>query len=143
MPVVVTTSNHYKYQLGKGLIDLSADTIIVVLMNTTFAFNKDTHATLADITADQLATGNGYTQDNKALANQVFTEDDSGDQAVMTCDDVTWTASGGDIGPSGGWCMVDMTTADNTVIGNVDFGTDVTILDGFGFQINDITVPIT
>jgi hypothetical protein len=142
MAVVATASNHFKYQLAKKLVDLSADTIKIILMNTTFAFNKDTHATLANVTADQLATNYGYTQDNKELANKVVTEDDTNDKCSMTCDDVTWTASGGSIGATGAAILYDDTTADDTVIGCIDFGTDYTIPDGSSLQLQDIEVDL-
>jgi hypothetical protein len=142
MAVVATASNHFKYQLAKKLVDLSADTIKIILMNTTFAFNKDSHATLADVTADQLVTDHGYTQDNKELANKVVTEDDTNDKCSMTCDDVTWTASGGSIGATGAAILYDDTTADDTVIGCIDFGTDYTIPDGSSLQLQDIEVDL-
>lgn len=114
MAVVLTVSNHYKYQLSKGKIDLSADTLIAILMNNTFAFDKDAHATLDDITVDQLATGNGYTQDTKELTTKVLTEDDTNDEGVMTCDDISWTASGGNIGPTGAAVLLDFSALDDT-----------------------------
>jgi len=143
MAVVSTASNHFKFQLAKKAIDLSADTLKIILMNTTFAFNKDSHATLADVTADQLATNYGYTQDNMTLDNKVVTEDDTGDKCSLTCDDVTWTAASGAIGPTGAAIIYDDTTADDTIIGCIDFGTDYTIPDGSSFQLQDIEVDLT
>lgn len=140
MAIVLTLSNHYKYQLMKKLIDLSADTLKIILMNNTYAFDKDADATLADVTADQLATLNGYTQNDKTLANLVLTEDDVNDKGSMTCDDVSWTAAGGSIGPTGAAIIYDDTTADDTVIGCIDFGTDYTINDESSFLIKDIKI---
>lgn len=143
MAVVCTLSNHYKYQKAKKLIDLSSDSLKIILMNTTFAFDKDADATLADVTSDQLATNYGYTQNNKELANVVLTEDDVNDQAKMTCDDVTWTASGGSIGPTGSAIIYDDDTSDDTVVGCIDFGTDYTVPDGYSFPIKDIEITET
>jgi hypothetical protein len=140
MAITMTLSNHYKYQLMKKLIDLSADTLKIILMNNTFAFDKDAHATLADVTANQLATANGYTQNNKVLANKVLSEDDVNDKGKMVCDDVEWTASGGSIGPTGAAIIYDDTLGDDTVIGCIDYGTDYTIPDSSGFQITDIEI---
>ena len=142
MSIVATVSNHAKYQLSKGLVDLSADTLKVILMNTTFTFDKDTHSTLAAVTASQLATGNGYTQDDKTITTQVLTEDDTNDKAIMTCDNVTWTASGGDIGGTGSFCIYDDTTSDDTIIACVDFGTDYTISDGSSLQLQNIKISL-
>jgi len=142
MAIVCTASNHFKYQLAKKLLDLSADIIKIILMNNTFAFDKDAHAVLSDVTANQLATQYGYTQDNKELANKVVTEDDTNDKCSLTCDDVTWTAASGSIGATGAAILYDDTTADDTVIGCIDFGTDFTIPDGCSFQLQDIEVDI-
>ena len=143
MPAVTTQSNHFKYQKSKKQIDLATDTIIAILMNTTFTFNQDNHATLADVTADQLATGNGYTQDNKTLINQVLTEDDANNRAVMTADNVTFAAAGGNIGPTGAVCLIDTSTADDTLICCTDFGEDHTIQDGTGLQLQNIVIEDT
>uniref|UniRef100_A0A6M3J2D0 Uncharacterized protein n=1 Tax=viral metagenome TaxID=1070528 RepID=A0A6M3J2D0_9ZZZZ len=142
MAVVSTLSNHFKYMLASGDIDFDADTFKIILMNTTFAFDKDADATLADVTADQLATNFGYTQDTKTLANVAITEDDSNDVASIAWDDVQWTASGGSIGASGAAIIYDDTTADDTVIGCIDYGQDVTATDGANFSIQDISLEI-
>lgn len=143
MAITCTLSNHYKFQVLSGVIDFDADTLKIILMNTTFAFDKDAHATLADVTADQLATGYGYTQNDKTLANASVTEDDVNDRGKVTFDDVTWTASGGDIGPSGAAIIYDDTAADDTVVGCIDFGTDYTIPDGSSFQLQNLEVAIS
>lgn len=143
MAVVLTLSNHYKYQLMDKQIDLSADSLIILLMNNTFAFNKDTHATYALVSGSELATANGYTQKTKALANLVLAEDDANDKGKMTCDDLFWTAGGGDIGPTGSAVIIDDTTADDTVIGCIDYGTDFTIPNGSEFHIKDIQIDTT
>lgn len=114
MAITLTLSNHYKYQLMKKKIDLSADTLVMILMNNSFAFDKDAHATLANIAADQLATLNGYTQNAKELANKVLAEDDANDKGKMTCDDVSWTASGGNFGPTGAAVILDFSAIDDT-----------------------------
>ena len=114
MAITLTLSNHYKYQLMKKKIDLSADTLVMILMNNTYAFDKDTDATLANIAADQLSTGNGYTQNAKELANLSLSEDDVNDKGAMTCDDISWTASGGSIGATGAAVLLDFSALDDT-----------------------------
>ena len=114
MAVVLTLSNHYKYQLMNGKIDLSADTLKIILMNNTFVFDKDADATLANVTAAQLATANGYTQNDKALTNLALAEDDANDKGHFTCDNPSWTAAGGDIGPSGAACLLDFSAISDT-----------------------------
>ena len=113
MAVVLTLSNHYKYQLMRKQINLSADDLKIVLMNNTFAFDKDAHATLADIDADQLATANGYTKNDETLTTLVLTEDDVNDKGHFVCDDPSWTAAAGSIGPTGAACIVDFSALDD------------------------------
>jgi len=146
MAIVVTLSNHWKYQIGKKMVDVSADTFKIILMNDTFAFDKDAHATLADVIASpsaELDTGNGYTQQNKELSGGSWAENDTDDKGIRTFDNVTWTAASGSIGPTGSAVVYDDTTADKTVVGCIDFGTDYTIPDGSSFQIQAPVISVT
>lgn len=141
MAITVTVSNHAKYQLGIGNLNITSDTIKIILMDDSFVFDPDAHATLADITANQLATGNGYTQDDKILTGVVASENDTEDKATWTFDNATWTATG-DIGPIGAYVLYDDTTSDDTVISCVDFGTDYTISAGMSFQAQAVVISI-
>ena len=143
MAIVSTLSNHYKYQKMAAAIDHVNDTFKIILMNTTFAFDKDAHATLADVSADELATNYGYTQQNKALSGGTLTEDDTGDKAYRTFDSVSWVASVGSIGPTGAAIIYDDTTSDKTVVGCIAFGADFTIPDGSSFLLQDIQIENT
>jgi hypothetical protein len=49
MALTCTHSNHYKYQLAAGALNLGTDTIKVLLMRSGFVFNKDNHATKINI----------------------------------------------------------------------------------------------
>ena len=60
--------NHIKYLLATKAIDFSADAFKIILMQSAFVYNKDTHALYADVIGSELATANGYTQGAKALA---------------------------------------------------------------------------
>lgn len=136
-------SNHFKYQCLRKQIDLSVDVIKVILMATGFVFDKDNHATYANVVASELATGNGYTQNTKTLSNQVLSEDDTNDRAEMVADDLTWTAAGGSIGPTPGAILYDGTSADNTIIGYIDFGSELTATSGNTLVIEDISIRFT
>ena len=110
MAIIATVSNHAKFQFAKKLIDLSSDSLIAVLMDDTFTFDKDTHATLSLIADHQILTKNGYTQSVKPLESGALNEDDVNDKAVYTCDNITWLATDVDddqgIGPVGAWCII-------------------------------------
>lgn len=91
---------------------------------------------------DELTTGYGYTQDAKTLANTTVTEDDANDRAEMSADDVSWTASGGTIGPTPGALLYDDTSLDDTIIGYLDFGGNQSAASGANFTITTIRVRI-
>lgn len=131
-------SNHSLYQLLMKKIDCSTDTFRIILMASGFVFDKDAHATYADVSASELATGNGYTQGTKTLANGVVEEDDTNDRARAYWDDAQWTASGGNIGPSPSALVIDDTTSDDTVLGCIDFGGNKTATDGGVFAVQNI-----
>lgn len=124
-------SNHGKAELLKGSIDIDNDSMKMILMQTAFSFDKDADATYSDVSASELATANGYTAGGQVLTTPLVTEDDTNDRADFTYDNVTWTASGGDIVASGA-IIFDDTTGDDTIIGYIDFGGDKTASDGGG-----------
>jgi len=97
MATTSTPSNYAMLKIGAGEIDLSSDTFKIILMDTDFTFNPDSHAELSDVTDYQLDTGNGYTQDSYVLSNGSYSHDNTNNQAVRTFDNPSWTASGGSI----------------------------------------------
>lgn len=128
-----TVSNKVKYLLAKKVIDFSADSFKIILMASGFTFNKDTHHAYADISASELATGYGYTQNTKVLTGVTVTEDDTDDRCEVTWSNPTWTASGGAIGPTPGATVFDNTVTTptaNPILGYIDFGGDQTQADG-------------
>jgi len=138
MAIVSTISNRFKSAINKGEVDFESDVFKLILMNTTFSFDPDSDFLLADVTADQLASGNGYTQNNITLANGTLTEDLTNDRSRMTWDDVSVTASGGSIGPTGALIIYDDTHASDIILGCTDFGYDITITDGLTQPFNNI-----
>lgn len=138
MAVVVTVPNHFKYLLGTKAIDFANDEFKVILMNTTFSFDKDADAELADVTADQLSDGNGYTAGGAILAGVAVAEDDTDDRLEVTWSDPVWTAASGSIGPTGAAIVYDNTVANDPIVMCIDFGTDYTVVDTATFSVKDI-----
>jgi len=146
MAVTRTLSNEFKYELGKGSInfgDTGAGAFRVILMNDTFTFDRTTHGTYLDIKADELDAGNGYAKLDKALtADSVWAQDDVNNKGAISWDDVTWTASGGSIGPSGAAVVLQYDAGndgdDSLVVGCIDFGEDITVTDGVSFQLQNL-----
>lgn len=131
-------SNRMKYQLGVAAINFSSDSFKIILMASGFTFNRDTHATYADVSASELATNFGYTQNTKTLGTATLSEDDTNDRLSVTWANAVWTASGGSIGPSPGAIIYDDTTTENTVVGYIDFGSDQTATSGGTFTVPNI-----
>ena len=122
--------NHIKYLLATKAIDFLNDAFKIILMQSGFVYNKDTHALYTDVLGNELATGNGYTQGAKALAGVAVTEDDVDDRCEVLWSNVTWTAVGGAIGPASGAIIYDDTVANDPIVGYLDFGADYTQPDG-------------
>ena len=140
-----TTSNKVKYLLAKKVIDFSADSFKIILMASGFIYNQDTHTAYADISASELATGYGYTRNTKTLTGVTVTEDTVNDRCSVTWSNVTWTASGGSIGPTPGAIIFDDTVTTPTadpIIGYIDFGGEQTQADGGVATISNLEVRI-
>jgi hypothetical protein len=142
MAITVYKPNHAYYMIATGGIVLSTDTIKAILLNTSFTPDIDTHATLSDITSNQLATGNGYTQDDKTLSTPTVTENDTDNKAYVAFDDITWTASGGDIGAFRFMALYSATSSDDTVLAIIDIGEDKTITSGNSWQPEELKFSV-
>ena len=125
-------SNKVLFLLLKKNIDFANDTFKIILMQSGFLFNRDTHEGYANVSASELATAFGYTAGGATLSGVTVTEDDTNDRSTVTWNNATWTASGGDIGPSPGAIVYDDTPTTPTadpVIGYIDFGGNQTQSD--------------
>jgi len=144
-----TASNKLKFLLASKIIDFANDSFKIILMASGFVFNKDTHHGYADVSASELGTAYGYTINTKTLAGVAVTEDDTDDRCEVTWNNVTWTASGGAIGPTPGAIIFDDTvTADGVtvadpIIGYIDFGGDQTQASGGTATISSVEVRIS
>lgn len=139
-------SNKFKFLLASKVIDFANDSFKVILMDTGFVFNKDTHHAYANVSDYELATGNGYTRNTKELAGVEVTEDDTDDRCEITWDNVQWPASGGSIGPTPGMIIFDDTVTTPTadpVIGYVDFGGEQSQADGGVATISNVGITIS
>jgi hypothetical protein len=138
-------SNHYKHELHAGNIDFDADTFHMALMASGFSFDPDAHANWSDVSAGELAAGSGYTAGGQVMAGVAISEDDANDRSDVTWSNVTWTASGGNIGPSPGVMIYKNTgtASTSTIVGYVPFGQELTAFDGNPFTVQNPTVRLT
>ena len=112
--MVVTINFYDKFAefMGDSLIDMDADRFFIALMTSSHTYTS-THTVLADVTANEIAAGNGY-----SVATGGFVGEELGSETwvessgTITFDaiDPQWTASGGDIGPAADGVIFDDTT---------------------------------
>jgi len=136
-------ANKVKYKLANAEIDFGSDTFKIILMDTGFTFNKDTHHDYGDVSGSELASGNGYSTGGNTLGGVAVTEDDTDDRTEITWNNSSWTASGGNIGPTPGAIILDDTHASDIIVGYIDFGGEQTQADGGTCTISNIEVRIS
>ena len=114
--------DRFKANLMNKVVDLEADTIIIILLDDSHAFNA-AHTTLANVSGNELPTAGGYTQQDKELAGKAVTE---GASTKWDGTDVEWAAA-----TFSTWHAViyDETAADN-LIGSIDFGGEKVVAAG-------------
>ena len=83
--------NSFKKDSMVGGFNLSADTLKVVLVTSSYTPNIDTHTKYSDITNE--VVGVGYTTSGQTLAGVTVSADLTGDKAILDANDVTWTSS--------------------------------------------------
>lgn len=103
-------TNSAKQMFLKGQM-AEADTYKIILMQSSYVFNKDTHHAYADVLASEHANGNGYTTGGAVLAGLAFAEDTDRDLASMSWTDARWDAVGGTLISSGAIIYNDSTDA--------------------------------
>jgi len=104
------------------ILDLEADTIIVILLDNSHSFTT-THNNLTDVSANELATAGGYTQQDKELGSKAVT------QAASTKwdgADVEWAAA-----TFSAWhaILYDETASDDLIC-SIDFGGEKAVSAG-------------
>ncbi len=118
----------------EGVHNLGSNTLKLMLSNTASAQTDDVKADLTEISA-----GNGYTAGGSTLS--VSSSAQSGGDYTLSAGDVTFTASGGTIGP---FRYVDMyndtpTSPADPLIQRWDYGSSITLQDGESFVIDPTT----
>src|SRR3990167_11044074 len=109
--------------LAEKAHNLGSDTLKIVLTNSA---PVATNTVLANIT--QISGTNGYTTGG-TQATQSSSAQTSGTYKLVLAD-VTFTASGGSIGPLRYAVLYDDTAVTDELIGYWDYGTNLTVTDG-------------
>jgi hypothetical protein len=126
------------YNSGKrgvldGTINLTSDTIKVMLVNASYTPNAD-HDFVDDVNANELS-GTGYTggfngSGRKTVANKAFSTDTANDRAEFTFDALTWTAINAGVAAYALIIKEITNDAGSRLIGWLDISPDVTTNGG-------------
>ena len=115
--------NRFKANLMNKEVDMEADTVKVALLNNSHSFTA-THNTWSQVSANELASGSGYTTGGATLGSKAVT------QAATTkwdAADSTWTSSTFTAYHA---VIYDDTHATDDLICSIDFGGAVTVSAG-------------
>ena len=134
MAVTINKYNQFAEYFGDNSIDLDGDSFRLELYNSSHVFTA-THNDRADISANALTTGNGYTNPGATLTSVTWVE--SSGTVTFDAADVTWTASGGSIAADDGVIYDDTATvpAADLLAFSIDFDGTQTAGDGTDFKV--------
>lgn len=125
--------NSFKAAIGFTPLDMNSDTFRMMLVTASYTFAA-THTVKADIT-NELSTANGYTAAGQDMTSMVFSQ--TSGTAKWDADDLSWTASGGNLVFRRGVIYDDSSSGDPLIL-SVLFDTtpaDITVLNGNTFTI--------
>lgn len=110
-----------EYNLGNG-----QDTIKTALLDNSHSFTATDDA-WADVSANELGSGSGYTTGGETLANQSVAIDDVHNEGVFDGDDEAWTSASFSAYHA---VLYDDTHGSDALIGSIDFGGIQTVTAG-------------
>lgn len=122
--------NAFEY-LG-STFNMGSDTWKMILLNSSHVFDA-TDDEYADISANELSTGAGYTSGGLPLGSVTWTL--SSGKTVFTFASPTWTAVSGDIGPFTHAAIYNDTSSGDKLLCSIAFGETITVEDGSGFTV--------
>ena len=128
--------NSFKAMLWKGQNAGLTNVYKMILMQPGFVFDQDNHNNYADVIADELATGNGYTAGGITLTGISISINDVSNRVEVTFNNAQWNASGGTLQSSGAIIYNDTTATgdgdDHTdaIVSYKDGGGTLTAVDG-------------
>jgi hypothetical protein len=88
-PLGSVVYNSFKFESSTGIIDIDNDSFKLLLVDSTYTPNIDTHQKRSDITGEVLGTG--YTAGGAALTGVTVTNVLSADRTKFTSANVSWT----------------------------------------------------
>lgn len=130
MAITVTVYPSFKERLVED-VNMGTDTFKVILLNNSHAYNS-AHDELADVSANEIANGSGYTTGGATLGS--VTSSQTGGTYTFDAADVTWTASGGAI--TAYYAVIyDDTLSGDPLVCSINFDGVQTAADGAQFKL--------
>ena len=118
--------------IASGIIDLNSDSMVATLYNSSATFTSESEDYSS---TNELTTANGYTRLDKAISGQSVIVNDTDNVVQFDIGDISWTASGGDIGPARYCAIVDTQGGMNKYVYIMDFESNQTAIDGCDFNV--------
>lgn len=115
--------DRFKANLMNKEVDLEGDTLKIILLNNSHSFTS-THNTYSQVSANELATGSGYTSGGATLASKAVTQ---GATTKFDAADVEWTSSTFSAYHA---VIYDDTLGNDDLICSIDFGGAQTVTNG-------------
>jgi hypothetical protein len=135
MAITCKVSNQFNEEYSKGEHDLVNDSLVAILLDTSYTtFDPTSDSTYSDIYANEIATGNGYTQKTKTLTTVSL--DQAAGVITLNADNISWTASGGSIEATKACAIINDTHSNDTVVCCIEFGANYTATDGTTLTLN-------
>jgi hypothetical protein len=130
-----------RYLMATKAVSFASDSFKICLMGSGFEPTPASQLLYSDISTYELVSGNGYSAGGQALSGVAVTELDANNKTAITWSNVSWTATGGSIGPSNGAFIYD-TTVSNALVAFIDFGGNQTQVSGGSFTIAGLEVDV-
>ena len=121
--------NSFVEAMAEKVHNLGSDTLKVMLTNTA---PSAANTVKTDIT--EIAAGNGYTAGGAAVT--ITASAQTSGTYKLVGNDVTWTASGGSIGPFRYVVLYNDTATNDELIGYYDYTTNLTVTSGNLFTVD-------
>lgn len=115
--------DRFKANLMNKEVDLEADTIKIILLNNSHSFTSGNN-TYSQVSANELATGSGYTSGGATLASKAVTQ---GATTKFDAADVEWTSASFTAYHA---VIYDDTLDNDDLICSIDFGGAQTVTSG-------------
>lgn len=125
--------NEFKFENGKAANNFSSHVYKIMLMADGFTFNKDTHGTVADVSASEITSAGGYARITLTV-DAAWAQDNTNDKGSIAWNNVTFTATGADFDDFSAAIVYNDTHASDLIVGCIDFEATIALANGNSFQ---------